>query len=208
MKTVRDYYKKKCPFCGNEFTCQNKSQKMCSQSCVTKNRIQSKGGHVFFEDRVEVGLGKGLFALVDVADYPKISRYDWTAVKAGRSRTFYAIRNEWNKGDQKSYFMHNEIMGFKGIDHKNGEGLDNRRQNLRAATPADNARNTHSRHPSKNKYIGVSKPRGCKRWIAKIRFNGGTVSLGAFNTEIEAAKARDKKAIEFHGEFATLNFPI
>lgn len=91
-------------------------------------------------------------------------------------------------------------------DHKNGNGLDNRRNNLRLATPSQNRINS-------NKKIGISGYRGVrwdkhrKRWRADIQFEGRKISLGRSLLKEECAKLYDKKAKELYGKFAFINFP-
>jgi hypothetical protein len=91
------------------------------------------------------------------------------------------------------------------IDHKNGDSLDNRKENLRIATYRQNSQN--KRKINKNttsQYKGVSRFR--TGWHATIRVNGKCISLGIFSDEKEAALIYDKNAKEFFGEFACTNF--
>ncbi|UCD51662.1 MAG: HNH endonuclease [Phycisphaerales bacterium] len=104
--------------------------------------------------------------------------------------------------------MHRQIMKPpKGmvVDHINCNGLHNRRRNLRICTQLQNSQKTHRRRPGKSRYRGVF-PRGDK-WQAAIQHDSEQMYLGLFDTEIEAAKARDRKVLELAGEFAVLNFP-
>jgi len=151
-----------------------------------------------------ISLTRGKHAMVDAADYPKLAKHKWYAQRADGSGTFYACRTR--KG--RSVSMHRQIMKApKGmvVDHINGNGLDNRRCNLRICTQLQNSQNTRRRRPGKSRYRGVF-PRGDK-WQAAIQHDGNQLYLGLFDTDIEAAMARDRKAIELAGEFAVLNFP-
>jgi len=103
--------------------------------------------------------------------------------------------------------MHNLIMGTKLVDHKNGNGLDNQKNNLRNCT---NQQNHMNRRPKKNctsKFKGVCRFKKDLKWTAVIKFNRKQIYIGIFGNEEDAAKAYDKKAKELFGEFAYLNFP-
>ena len=102
-----------------------------------------------------------------------------------------------------------EISDYKLIiDHKNGDGRDNRVANLRLATYAQNSQNR--KKVSKkcgSKYKGVTFSKKLKKWRAQICFNGIKKHLGYYEDEVAAAKAYDCAALKYHGEFAKLNFP-
>ena len=99
---------------------------------------------------------------------------------------------------------HNPLSGER-CDHVNGDGLDNRRDNLRVASHAQNMRNR--RASGRSKYLGVCWHAASSKWQAEIRSNGQRSYLGVFVDESDAARAYDRAAIESHGEFARLNFP-
>ena len=149
----------------------------------------------------EIPLGRsGYVALVDDADVPLVAPYRWHMTR-GRGR-LYA------RGDTRAQqiFMHRLILGATpGIqtDHKNNDGLDNRRENIRLATPSQNNANRHV-------VTGASRFRGVvrhgKNWAAKIMVNNRRFHVGTFRTEEEAARAYDGAAIEAWGEFARPNF--
>jgi len=147
-----------------------------------------------------IGLTKHKVARVDAADFPLLSRYKWSAMRHGR--TFYARRGRGNH----IVMMHRQIMQpAKGmvVDHKNRHGLDNRRENLRVCTAQENACNIG---PAKGAQLKGVYPCGDK-WGAKITHKGKRYELGLFDTQFEAARARDRKAIELQGRFAYLNLP-
>ncbi|MBA7655390.1 hypothetical protein ES703_63294 [subsurface metagenome] len=108
--------------------------------------------------------------------------------------------------------MHRQIMNPPRemlVDHINYNGLDNRKANLRLATLTQNNRHTRrTMNPGSSKYKGVCWYNREKRWAVRITANGKNIPLGYFKDEIEAAKAYDKAARKYHGDFAALNFPL
>lgn len=103
--------------------------------------------------------------------------------------------------------MHRQILGLTDpkifTDHKDHNGLNNQRSNLRIATHGQNMAN---KSPSgKSKYMGVSWNKNDKKWRSQIRKNRVTIYLGSYINEIDAAIAYNNKAVEVHGEFANLN---
>jgi len=149
-----------------------------------------------------IALGQNLFATVDAADYEKLCKYRWYASRHGRA--IYARCRE--KGKDK--YMHRMIMrprrGYV-VDHVDGNGLNNRRCNLRVCTPRQNQAN---RRPcgGTSRFVGVFRNKDNK-WQAGIQCHGVQYYLGVYDDEVEAAKARDRKAYELHGERAYLNLP-
>ena len=89
------------------------------------------------------------------------------------------------------------------VDHKNNDGLDCRRENLRTATRAQNCRNRPKHRNNTSGYKGVFK--SGRSWRAMIRVDGKLVCLGSFDTTIEAARVYDSEAVKRHGDFASLN---
>jgi len=148
-----------------------------------------------------IPLGRGLFAVVDAEGYEWLSKYKWHANRRGRK--VYAIGAK--KGRVVS--MHRLIMRpRKGyvVDHIDGNGLNNRRCNLRVCTRRQNMVNVGPRGGA-SEFVGVY--RQGDKWGAQIVWRGKKYTLGSYDTQVEAAKARDRKAFELHGEFAYLNFP-
>jgi len=119
--------------------------------------------------------------------------------------TFYAVRADGNTKTS----MHREIMNApKGldVDHIDGNGLNNRKSNLRLCTHAENVHNSRPMRNGSSKYKGVCWHKTYKKWYSSIGKTGKRFYLGRFDNEIDAALAYDKKAKELFGEFAYLNF--
>lgn len=150
----------------------------------------------------EIKLTQGKVALVDDEDFEYLNQFKWCAHK--ECNTYYAVRNAKNNGKLFTQYMHNLIIGIIGVDHKNHEGLDNQKHNLRIANKSQNAMNNMPLKNMTSKYKGVSWFKRDKKWRAVINEK----HIGLFIDEIEAAKAYDNKAAELFGEFACLNFKI
>jgi hypothetical protein len=148
-----------------------------------------------------VRLSQGLFATVDSADYKKISEHKWSVCRQGCKVYAKARING------RIVLMHRFLMrppkGYQ-VDHIDGNGLNNCRNNLRVCTPAQNQANRGPRGGS-SRFVGVYR-RG-DRWRAGMGYRGRWYTLGTYGDEVEAAKARDRKAVELHGPYAYLNFP-
>lgn len=151
----------------------------------------------------EIALTKGRVAIVDDEDFDALSAYRWSAAtaKSKNSKHTYASR----RGAKSPIYMHREILGApKGlrVDHINGDGLDNRRCNLRLCTNSQNLANQ----------MAVRNPTGFKgvtpAWAGRWRAQGhNRKALGTFDTVEEAARAYDDYARSAFGAFARLNFP-
>ena len=152
-----------------------------------------------------IKLTKGKYAIVDVEDYPKLDGYDWQLFES-ESKNFYAVRLDGNKLVK----MHREIMNAPAgvfVDHRYGDGLDNRKKNLRIATRAQNQYNRRKTSgKTSSKYKGVHLDRNRNKYRAIIGCNRKRIFLGYFDNETDAAKAYDEAAKKYHGEFAKLNF--
>ena len=152
-----------------------------------------------------IKLTQNRYAKVEPRDFEKLNKHKWYAKRC--MNRFYAHRkNEAgiNVG------MHREIMKpWRGycVDHINGDGLDNRRANLRIVTIAENNYNKRkSLNVRSSQYKGVSIDKRNKKWRAIIYYKYRKISLGSYENEIDAAKAYDEAAKELFGEFAKLNF--
>lgn len=150
-----------------------------------------------------IELTKGYAAIVDDEDFERVAQWRWCALVG--KYTVYAMRNSGKKG---FIYMHRFLMNAPSgaeVDHKNGNGIDNRRTNLRLGTKAQNQHNSKCKKHNKLGVKGVTFIKSTGKFHAKIRANKKTVFSAYFKT-VEAAKAaRDVAVQQHHGEFARLN---
>lgn len=146
----------------------------------------------------------GRFALVDDEDYDLVMQHRWHVWEQGRHGPYVAATITRPDGCRTTTRMHNLIMGTLSIDHQNGDGLDNRRANLRPATQSQNNANQRRRGGTSS-YKGVYWDRANQRWKAQISIDGRMRHLGNFLAEDEAARAYDVAAVAAWGEFAATN---
>ena len=154
-----------------------------------------------------IKLTNGTQVLVDEDDYYVQDHYEWRYMDSGWG-SGYAARSVWENGRSVVKLMHREIMGAESgqiVDHRNGNGLDNRRKNLRLCDSSKNSANQPKRSDSASPYKGITKTRQ-GRWTAYIRFQGEKITLGTFGTAKKAARVYDSAALTLFGEFAQTNF--
>ena len=154
-----------------------------------------------------IPLTQGKVAIVDNEDWEKLLQCKWYVIE-GKTK-WYAMRRSSDNGKRRTIYMHREILkppSRMDTDHINGDGLDNRRSNLRIATRAQNKQNARSQRGSTSKYKGVCWNRNATKWQAQICVDIKHIYLGLFDNEEEAARAYDKRARELFREFALTNF--
>lgn len=155
----------------------------------------------------KIPLTQGQFALVDDEDYDWLNQWKWYAYKS--RNTFYVECCQRGRRVK----MHRMILGLKygdgkQIDHKDGNGLNNQRHNLRVC---NYSQNNFNKGPQKritsSRFKGVHWHKRDKIWITRIQYNNKEIHIGQYKNEIKAGKAYDRKAKELFGEFARPNFP-
>lgn len=150
-----------------------------------------------------------IMIIVDESDTGILRSHHWSIQRNRQSETYYVYRQVRTGGHRRKIYLHRELMGATAgyqVDHINGDGLDNRRINLRLCTNVENSYNRKPSSRSKTGLKGVYKTsRG--KWAACCSSSGRTLHLGIYPTSVDAARAYDVYAVEHYGEFAWLNFP-
>lgn len=159
---------------------------------------------------LELPLSRNLTAVIDNED-SDLSEFKWHSHSDGYR--FYAVRNRHTESRRTTQQLHRVILErilnrslAKGefVDHINGNGLDNRRCNLRLANNAENCRNKRRDTRNSSGYKGVGFSKSSHKWRARIMVNNKSIWLGLFNTPEEAHKAYCEAAIHYFGDFARL----
>ena len=153
-------------------------------------------------DVAYVPLTHGYEAIIDAADVPLVEVKNWYA--SVRLNTSYARSNVTNGTERSHVFIHNFLMGnSKGlfVDHIDGDGLNNRRCNMRFATHAQNMRNARIRCDSTTGFKGTNFHKQSGKWMARIRVNDKSNYLGLFTSPEEAHAAYCAASEKYHGEF-------
>lgn len=154
-----------------------------------------------------IWLTQGQVTIVDDEDYAHLQQFRWRA-RLSHLR-WYAVRSFRVDGCWKEVGMHRVILGLSlcggsiQVDHKNGDGLDNRRANLRRATGNQNRWNVARLRNNTSGFKGVVRHR--EKWQASIRVYGKRIYLGCYPTPELAAQAYNRAAAEHFSEFAFTN---
>jgi hypothetical protein len=157
-----------------------------------------------------IPLTKGYFTKVDDEDYEELAKIRWhVTIQKGseRPRACRSVRKNGKK--MKNIYMSRVILNppiGKYVDHVNGDTLDNRKSNLRLATPTENSRNYPRPKTNKSGYKGVSFDKRENKWKACISTNKEkNKHLGYFNTPQEAGVAYNEASLKYHGEYGRIN---
>jgi len=158
-----------------------------------------------------IPLTQDRFALVDDEDVEKVLQFSWHAHKRKSSGCWYAMSDFPGRTKARRYtplhrFVMNALPGEE-IDHRNGDGLDCQKQNLRRVTQQQNKQGfTRKCEGCTSPFRGVSWDKARGLWAVRLKADGKQLFLGRFDDEMEAAKAYDSAAFTHFGEFASPNF--
>jgi hypothetical protein len=148
-----------------------------------------------------IKLTQNKYSAVDEDDFIKLNRYKWHYNVKRKGDQGYAQR----KSKNKIIYMHDFIVNCppnKIVDHKDGDSLNNKKENLRICTQTNNMMNKSIMSNNKSGYKGVHFHKQTGKWRAQIKVKGKIKSLGLFDNPEDASKIRNKAAKLYHGEFA------
>jgi len=160
---------------------------------------------------IEIPLTQGQVTIIDDDKYELVSQYRWYAKWYNDIQSYYAATNTYKPdGKRAMLYLHRLLLGLEfgnklQGDHSSGNTLDNRMENLRIATNAENSRNKGKRSDNTSGYKGVTWEKRANAWRARIKASGVYKSLGYFKNKHDAARAYNKAALKYFGEFAVLN---
>jgi hypothetical protein len=157
---------------------------------------------------VSIPLTQGKVAIIDEADLPLVAPFKWYLQR--HTEPFYALGSLLCRGGFVRVSMHRLIIDAppaSHVDHINGDGLDNRRCNLRLVTRAQNMRNRRISTASVSGFKGLDWIARKSKWRARIKCDSVNHHICYFASAEEAARAYDAKARELFGEYARCNFP-
>jgi len=151
-----------------------------------------------------VSLSRGCYATIDAEDVALVDGYNWCA-SSKKMRCTYALRNYHDdRGKCYTVYMHRIISGAKAkdqVDHRDHDGLNNRKSNIRVCSDAENKRNRVKRTKGLSKHKGVSWCRKTRLWVAHIKHDGKSFRLGCFDREEDAYRAYCEASARLHKEY-------
>jgi hypothetical protein len=153
----------------------------------------------------------GVEVLLDYEDEKRLSKYNYHRSKSILNQTgrSYFVRFIRINGKEKSTLLHRDVMycvpgDKKVVDHKNGNTLDCRKENLRICTNQENIRNQKLSRNNTSGYKGVGWDKTNRKWVARIKVNMKLISLGTYKRIEDAANAYAEASKKYHGEFGRI----
>ena len=151
-----------------------------------------------------IPLTRGMVAIVDAEDFHLVDGRKWSA-KVDGEHVYASSNGRDNRGQRKTLRLHRHILGVTSsgveIDHIDGNGLNNRRENLRIVTKAQNQHNRKKSANNTSGFKGVFWHRAAGKWAAAIRLNGKRSHLGLYVRPEDAHAAYQSASERLHGEF-------
>jgi len=195
-------------YCNKHHLQIRKHGKILEITRTDPNRVIIDGEtcHLFLRNRKQIEIAE---TLIDLEFLPILKDFKWWLTNGG-----YVITSWHDEDGQRCVgHLHQAIIQLSGqevpdgyeIDHKDRDSLNNRLNNLRFCTRAQNVHNRERNRNNTSGYIGVFWDNADKKWRAKIWVNGKAIHLGNFSIKEDAARAYNAAAIFYHGEFAVLN---
>lgn len=176
---------------------------MASTLCLTAKQVSEMHEPLLVEAQVvEVSLTNRKTGIIDAVDLPLIIGKKWHSVLCNK---------KWYVHSDRDGYMHRILLDApknRQVDHRDGDGLNNRRYNIRVCTITQNRQNTRNQENTKTGFKGVCFHRPTNSYGARIHVNHKKISLQYHPTAEAAARAYDAAALKYFGEFARLNFPI
>lgn len=155
---------------------------------------------------------ENLWTIIDLEDLERVINfpYTWYAKLNKSIGKYYVYTSVYCTETKrcKPIFLHQFIMNAKGktVDHKNNDGLDNRKENLRVVLDGNNSTNRRSRNKNNSSgYRNVSWDKKYSKWIVQLQINGKRKMLGRFDDVHEAGAFAEKMRSEYYKEFAGKN---
>jgi hypothetical protein len=147
--------------------------------------------------------------IIDIEDWDKVRQYRWYCDYKNDGKTFYVRAGKWSNNKCKPVYLHRFILGCDDcnvdIDHKNGDGCNNKKENLRSCAHSENMGNQKLRVNNKSGHKGVFWRELNKKWSAQIKVNYKHIYLGLFCNKEDAAHAYNVAAVKYFGKFALIN---
>lgn len=168
-------------------------------SALAKTRARKPSRVEVLGEVCAIRLTRGLVAICDASDAHAVNGLSWQS-QVSKGGTYAKTNITMADGKRIVVMMHTLLTGYEFTDHIDGDGLNNRRSNLRAATRSENNRNSRMQKNNRSGRKGVSRARSGK-WIARIAVDGRQIYLGRFQTMDDAHYAYCEASRKLHGEF-------